>query len=362
MIDGIDCAFLRDTAHGGAPDQPSNIAAMLSDFVAQAKDSLDVAIYDFRLDEPLAAPVVSAFKQAAGSGVKVRIAYDAGKPQAQSTVAFASAGADPAPMGTGAWLDEQFSGAPIELKPIHATPHLMHNKYIVRDLSSPRAAVWMGSANFTNAAWTRQENNVARFVSPELASAYEADFKDLWDSGEIKEAGAGDVGEAAIGTDEVAWDFSPGDGPAIDTRLVSAIKEANDRIRIASMVLTSHTVLGALVEAIESGKDLAGIYDGGQMDEIEEDYRRHNDSEILEIWEKVKTALVAKPTPRYTPTGPHDFMHNKVLVSDNDVLTGSYNFSKNAEQNAENQVRIADTHIADEYAKYVDELVAAYKP
>jgi phosphatidylserine/phosphatidylglycerophosphate/cardiolipin synthase-like enzyme len=357
----IEYTFLRDTQHGGAADQPGNVAAMLADFVTKANDSLDVAIYDFRLDEPLAAPVVSAFEQAAGRGVKVRIAYDAGKPQQQSTVAFALAGADPAPVGTEAWLREQFDGTPIELKPIHAAPHLMHNKYIVRDLGTPQAAVWMGSANFTNAAWTRQENNIVRFASQELANAYDADFKDLWDSGGINGAGANDAGEAAIGADEVAWDFSPGDGRAIDARLASTIREANDRIRVASMVLTSHAVLGALAQAIDAGKDVAGIYDGGQMDEIQVEWERHEDAEVLEAWEKVRAALVAKPTPHYAPNGPHDFMHNKVLVSDTSVLTGSYNFSKNAEQNAENQVRIADAGVAGDYAKYIDALVAQYK-
>lgn len=44
---------------------------------------------------------------------------------------------------------------------------LMHNKYIIRDGSS----VWMGSANFTDDAWTLQENNIVQVASKELAGA-----------------------------------------------------------------------------------------------------------------------------------------------------------------------------------------------
>ena len=33
-------------------------------------------------------------------------------------------------------------------------------------------------------------------------------------------------------------------------------------------------------------------------------------------------------------------MHNKILIADNQLITGSYNFSANAERNAQNQIRI----------------------
>jgi len=71
--------------------------------------------------------------------------------------------------------------------------------------------------------------------------------------------------------------------------------------------------------------------------------------------------LSPSPTPLYSPDGPHDFIHNKVLVRDDVVSTDSYNFSRNAETNAENQVVLADVDHADKYATYIDELVAQYQ-
>jgi phosphatidylserine/phosphatidylglycerophosphate/cardiolipin synthase-like enzyme len=336
---------------------------MLADFVAAASTSLDVAIYDFRLEPALAGPVVKAFKKAADAGVRIRIGYDAGKPAAQTTKAFAASGADPAPVGTADWLTAEFGGSAIQLKAIEAPgKQLMHSKYIIRDVNSGAAAVWMGSANFTDAAWTRQENNILRFNSPQLAVAYETDFEEMWRSGTITSTGVNDTGDTPIEGVPVHWAFSPGEGTAIDARLAATISEAKTRIRIASMVLTSHTVLGELAEAIDNGMDLAGVYDGGQMTEIEKLWEGNPNSEaILATWEKVKASLVAKPSAPYTPDGPHDFMHNKALVSDGLVVTGSYNFSRNAEGNAENQVSLTSTDIAGQCADYIDQLVTAYR-
>jgi phosphatidylserine/phosphatidylglycerophosphate/cardiolipin synthase-like enzyme len=360
----IEITLLRDTENGGIAAQPQEIATLLADFVAAATTSLDVAIYDFRLeDAALVQPVVEAFKQAAAKGVAVRIAYDAGKPAAQTTAAFAAFGADPAPVGTQDWLTREFAGTAIELKAIEVPgKQLMHSKYIVRDVNSAAAAVWMGSANFTDAAWTRQENNIVRFNSPKLASAYETDFEEMWRSGNIASTGVNDTGDTPIEGVDVSWAFSPGEGPAIDAHLASRISEAKQRVRIASMVLTSHAVLGELAEAIEKGVDIAGVYDGGQMEGIEEEWQKFlpKTEAILKTWEKVKAALTPKPTPKYSPDGPHNFMHNKVLVSDDAVVTGSYNFSRNAEANAENQVALPSSALADEYAAYIDQLVAQY--
>ena len=70
---------------------------------------------------------------------------------------FARTGGDPAPPGTGEFL-AALDGTGIEIKPIDGHGHLMHNKYVIRDGMTPEAAVWMGSANFTDGAWSLQEN------------------------------------------------------------------------------------------------------------------------------------------------------------------------------------------------------------
>ena len=50
-------------------------------------------------------------------------------------------------------------------------------------------------------------------------------------------------------------------------------------------------------------------------------------------------------------------MHNKIVVADDAVITGSYNLSHSAEENAENLIVIEDRDIADLYNDYIDGLV-----
>src|SRR4051794_4083475 len=73
--------------------RPEQIANQLAGFLAAATTSLRLAIYDFRLSDAVAGPVVDALRQRAAAGVDVRIAFDAGKPTAER-------GCDPKPPGT----------------------------------------------------------------------------------------------------------------------------------------------------------------------------------------------------------------------------------------------------------------------
>jgi phosphatidylserine/phosphatidylglycerophosphate/cardiolipin synthase-like enzyme len=54
-------------------------------------------------------------------------------------------------------------------------------------------------------------------------------------------------------------------------------------------------------------------------------------------------------------------MHNKAVVCDDVVITGSFNFSRDATMNAENLLVIHSQEWADKYSTYIDELVRAYR-
>ena len=71
--------------------------------------------------------------------------------------------------------------------------------------------------------------------------------------------------------------------------------------------------------------------------------------------------MSGKRSTPYSPTSRHDFMHNKVVVADDAVITGSYNLSHSATENAENLLVIQDAGLADQYAAYIDGLVQRYK-
>jgi phosphatidylserine/phosphatidylglycerophosphate/cardiolipin synthase-like enzyme len=362
----VQAMFLRDTRHGGAPGQAAQVADALAGFVAGATATIDVAIYDFRLTgSGLAATVVDALTAAAARGVAVRIAYDAGKPAAADATSFAKLAADPAPPGTAQWVTDHFAGTAVQTRPITAPgDQLMHCKYVIRDGAKRyhTAAVWTGSTNFTDDAWTVQENNIVTLTSQKVARAYLADFDGLWAAGTITGTGAGNGGSARVGHATVGWDFAPGGGPAMDAALAAAVDAATNRVVLASMVITSHPLLTSLVAALGRGVPVSGIYDRGQMDPIEAEWAQHPSSaQTLAHWRTVKPNLAAKRSAPYTPTSIHDFMHNKIMITDSALTTGSYNLSGNAEHNAENQLRIThDPTLLDQYLDYVTAITRAY--
>ena len=361
MTAPITATFLRDTEHGGAPTQPADIARLLIDFVSAATTSLDIAIYDFRLSDSLGSALVTALLDTAKRGVAVRIGYDLGKPNNATAADFTKLEADPAPEGTPEWVTEHFGDTEVQIRGIIAAPQLMHSKYVVRDAATADAAVWTGSTNFTDDAWTLQENNIVVLESAEVAAAYTKDFDDLWTAGRIKGSGSGDHGTATVGEFGVSWDFAPGDGQAIDAALVELVKSASNRLVIATMVLTSHTLLAAIAAAVRSGLPVSGIYDAGQMDPIVAAWKKSSaDATVVADWETVSAVLARKHSEPYSATSKHNFMHDKVLVCDDTVVTGSYNLSANAERNAENQLRITDPALAGQYVEYIGTIAAEY--
>jgi phosphatidylserine/phosphatidylglycerophosphate/cardiolipin synthase-like enzyme len=53
-------------------------------------------------------------------------------------------------------------------------------------------------------------------------------------------------------------------------------------------------------------------------------------------------------------------MHNKILVIDDTVITGSYNFSRSAQYNAENILFIESAALSERYCAYIDHLREKY--
>jgi phosphatidylserine/phosphatidylglycerophosphate/cardiolipin synthase-like enzyme len=67
------------------------------------------------------------------------------------------------------------------------------------------------------------------------------------------------------------------------------------------------------------------------------------------------------PYSRNAPLQPHNFMHNKLVVTDDAVVTGSFNLSNHAMGNAEDVLVIHDAGVAAAYAAYLEELEVRYR-
>ena len=53
-------------------------------------------------------------------------------------------------------------------------------------------------------------------------------------------------------------------------------------------------------------------------------------------------------------------MHNKLVIADDNVVTGSFNLSNHAMGNAENVLLIRDQESAKKYEEYIQRLMATY--
>jgi len=330
--------------------------ARLTAFIRAAKETLDFAVYDMRFSDPLKDSLSSALRECAEKGVQIRFCYDGDKP-ARPNVA---AGQDPAPSGTSAFVDSL--GYPWRRI---AGMKLMHSKFILRDGQS----VWTGSTNMTDDAFTLMENNIVTIDSSPLAGYYGEEFEQLWEkenfdnTGEIKTlpVPATFAGQSA----EARVMFSPGCGLEIDSEIARRVRSAQRRVRICSLLLNSGTLISELGNLLRrGGVTVDGIYDRTQMADV---YRQWQDVpqnrwKIGALQEIIARAgLVGKNSTPYTPSGPHDFMHNKVLVIDDTVITGSYNFSRSAQFNAENILFIESAPLAQAYSAYIDHLIAKYR-
>jgi phosphatidylserine/phosphatidylglycerophosphate/cardiolipin synthase-like enzyme len=131
------------------------------------------------------------------------------------------------------------------------------------------------------------------------------------------------------------------------------------------MLLNSGALISVLRDLLDAGQvPISGVYDRTQMEQVLTQWQEvpHNVWKIGAIQDIVARAgLVGKKSTPYTPTTIHDFMHAKILVVDDTVITGSYNFSRSAEFNAENLLMLENAALADAYSAFVDHVMAKYQ-
>jgi len=328
--------------------RPADVARGIAAFLGEARTSLDIALYDVRFETDAGALVLAALLAAVQRGVELRLLYNVAHPGPIPV--------PPPPETTPAAIE----ALPVATRGIAGVPDLMHHKFVVRDGD----AVLSGSTNWTDDSWSRQENVIATVASRGIAYAYTLAFDQLWESGVVAHSGRVDPRPEEVGTARVrAW-FCPEQGEALSHRVAKHIGKAKRRIRIASPVLTSGPILATLVEVVnESRCDLAGVVDDTQVDEVFGQWRTNGVSEWkVPLLQRVLEGapFSGKSSTPWSPTSLHDFMHAKVVVADDTTFVGSFNFSRSGERNAENVLEIRDAAVADELARFIDDVRARY--
>jgi len=339
---------LRTLSDGG--QTPTEIARELATFLGGARQSLDIAVYDVRFETDAGALVLATLLAAHQRGVAIRLVYNVDHP-----------GPIPVPPPPST-LPAAIASLPVPTRAIAGVPDLMHHKFVVRDATD----VWSGSTNWTDDSWSRQENVIVRVLgAPALARAFTLNLDELWERGHVEHTGRVEPRPVTVpdGIETRAW-FTPEYGDALSHRVAKFLGRARKRIRIASPVLTSGPILATLVEVVNEHRcDVAGVIDETQVDEVFHQWATNG----VSAWKipLLNTVLTAapfsgKPSTRWTPESLHDFMHAKIVVSDDVTFVGSFNFSRSGERNAENVLEIHDADVADRLATFVDEIRMLY--
>ncbi|MHB8588605.1 MAG: phospholipase D-like domain-containing protein [Candidatus Dormibacteraceae bacterium] len=328
----------------------------MASFLDGASKTLDIALYDLRLEAAPATTLFGAFDAALKRGVVVRLLFNQDHAKAIPV--------PPPPEIDWAFAD-RLRAIGAQIKPVSGVPDLMHHKYVVRDAGTAPASVLTGSTNWTNDSWNREENVMVTLASAEIASAYRANFEELWQKPIVATSGRISAGWSSLpdGT-ELRPYFCPGGAMKLVHAMARSISSAQKRIRICSPVITSGPILGTLAEVCENpGIKIAGVYDATQMDEVQHQWASQGTAswKITAFHSIVSAARFgSKRSTPYAKGTVHDFMHAKILVVDDYVYTGSFNLSHSGEMNAENVVQIHSAAVAEMCAAYIDRVAARY--
>jgi phosphatidylserine/phosphatidylglycerophosphate/cardiolipin synthase-like enzyme len=220
----------------------------------------------------------------------------------------------------------------------------MHNKFTIID----RQDVWTGSMNLTIDSAYRNNDNLIHIHSPELANNYLVEFDEMFINDRFGPGSPANTPQPTltIGGSNIENYFSPDDG--VEKRIVELIESARQRIIFMAFSFTSDKIANAMLERAREGVEVSGVFDADQANSnAGSEYNR-----------------LRKPGLDIRLDGNPDLMHHKVIIIDDRiVITGSYNFSANAEdKNDENVLVIENLEISRLYLHEFANLMKWAKP
>ena len=207
----------------------------------------------------------------------------------------------------------QLQSAGISVKDDAREGGLMHHKFIVID----ERFVWTGSYNITYNGAYKNDNNVIWIDSVPLANNFTNEFRSLYLSGQFNQSNTSYVPYPTIklndGT-EITTLFSPKSETI--PPLIDEIRSAKKSISFMAFSYTHDELGEAMMDMYESGITVRGVFDEKQIS------RHSKYAKMAEIGMQVKI-----------DESPGTMHHKVIIIDEQTVITGSYNFSRNAETN-----------------------------
>src|SRR5258706_370378 len=178
-------------------------------------------------------------------------------------------------------------------------------------------------------------DNALVIQSPELAAIYERQFEDMW-SGKFNAKSPSTVDQQSLTIDGTPIQilFSPEDSAV--SHIIPYVQHAQTSIEFMAFTYTQDQLGDAMIERQKNGVGVRGGFES-----------TGSDTEVSEM----QPLFCAKAAVRQD--GNPAFMHHKVIIIDGHiVITGSLNFTDNADQqNNENVLIIDNAEIAKLYTQ-----------
>ncbi len=287
-----------DTRTGGIDD------ALVADIDA-AQQSVKIAVFEFNR-----ANVADAMIRARQRGLTVQMVFDAEVLE------------DPEDAAELGRIEK--AGIPVTYE---KTSAFMHNKIFLIDDS----VVWLGSMNLTHNDVYRNNNNMIRTTVPPLVANYRQRFTDLF-AGRTGSKAPANTPHPTITLDNgvrIETYFSPSDGAR--QHLLDYLGTAKTSVTMLAFSFTDDETGAAMVDLHRRGVSVKVVMEKRNAEGLGSEYGTLEAAGVP----------ILRDDNCYTA-------HNKFIVIDDQiVITGSYNFTNRAENiNDENLVIISDPTLA----------------
>ncbi len=271
---------------------PNTLDKRLIAKLGSASVSIDTAIYDLD-SKPVADALIDAYKR----GVKVQVFTENDNVDEAEIKRLYEAG--------------------VPVRDDGDNKGYMHHKFFVVD----ERYVWTGSYNTTYNGAYKNNNNVVWIDSVPLAYNFTQEFREIYFSEELKKSSDPFIPHPHVPLSDdtqIHTYFAP-DSDTI-TPLLQEIESADKSIYFMAFSFTHDKLGKAMRDRFQKGILVEGVFEERQIS-VHSEYKSMKEAGIPVIID--------------TSSGT---MHHKVIIIDDEtVITGSYNFSKNAEtRNSEN--------------------------
>jgi phosphatidylserine/phosphatidylglycerophosphate/cardiolipin synthase-like enzyme len=297
--------YFTDPNDPAASSYRGGVDEILASAIGQAQAAVDLAMYDLNLWS-LRDALIAAHQR----GVSVRMVTESDNLDEPEMQELRDAGIEV--------LGDRREG-------------LMHNKFVIID----RWEVWAGSTNFTTGGVYRNDNNLVRIRSSRLAQDYTTEFEEMFLNDAFGPGSPANTPFPQLTVDDIPLQvyFSPDDG--VLNHLLDLVEGAQQSVYFMAYSFTSDALAEALLARAAAGVEVMGVFEADQ-------YSANIGTEF--------DRLLAGGLPVRLDGNP-DHMHHKVLIIDERIIiTGSYNFTANAEKrNDENLLMIDDPALAHLY-------------